>query len=182
MVFTNQRLVELTDKKLNRKQTIFALLTVLNVLIILGLFFVGFYGFVIYLHDLEFLALLLSSISVMILFFVITYFLVPYNAIITKEVIRRKTGSETIELRYDKLKKHDDKEIKKRFLNSLVYLIAWILLFAGSLGLAFWAWRGFFIIAMIFSVLSLPLPILLGAYILPKFIGTLKELRLREKK
>ncbi len=86
MVFTNQRLVELTDKKLNRKQTIFALLTVLNVLIILGLFFVGFYGFVIYLHDLEFLALLLSSISVMILFFVITYFLVPYNAIITKEV------------------------------------------------------------------------------------------------
>ena len=193
MVFTNQKLVDLTDKKLKQKQNSFTILYVLNALLLLSLFFVGVFGSVLAFGFGAVLLLIpfVCSVVIMILFFVVSYFLVPYNRIIEKELNRRKTGSETIVLRYDKLKKLDDKEIRKGFQISLVYLIVWILLFAVSIGLASWSLEVSIAkdydvyhmnITLISMSVSLLLPIFLGAYILPNFIGTLKELRLREKR
>lgn len=193
MVFTNQKLVDLTDKKLKQKQNSFTILYVLNALLLLSLFFVGVFGSVLAFGFGAVLLLIpfVCSVVIMILFFVVSYFLVPYNRIIEKELNRRKTGSETIVLRYDKLKKLDDKEIRKGFQISLVYLIVWILLFAVSIGLASWSLEVSIAkdydvyhmnITLISMSVSLLLPIFLGSSILPNFLGILKEIRSRENK
>lgn len=189
MAVRYEKVRNLTDEELKTRFSVLSVSYSMIGISLIALFFVTIFAFMAYFVGDGYIILPAICALVFELFsFLFMFLFLPYFRLLSKERYRRRTASETIFTRYDRLKDFSDDLLVSELKRSRLLLFLGTITYIILLALATWAWWDNTLnpndialnIAVISTALSSIFPFIIGYYGLPYLIAVKSERRKRK--
>jgi hypothetical protein len=189
MAIRYERVKNLTDEELRTRFSVLSVSYSMIGISLIALFFVTIFAFMAYFVGDGYIILPgVCALAFEIFSFLFMFLFLPYFRLLSKERYRRRTKSEGIFTRYDRLKEFSDNLLLSELKRSRLILLLSCVLYDLLLAIAIWAWWNNTItisdlslnIAVISTALSSFLPFAIGYYGLPYFLAVQRERKKRK--
>lgn len=192
MAVRYEKVKNLTDEELKNRFSVLSVSYSMIGIGLIALFFVTIFAFMAYFVAVpgegKIILPGVCALAFEVFSFLFMFLFLPYFRLLSKERYRRRTKSEEIFTRYDRLKEFSDDLLLSELKRSRLLLILVCVLYDLLLATAIWAWWNNTItmsdlslnIAVISTALSSFLPFIIGYYGFPYFLAAQRERKKRK--